>query len=385
MKPIVIIGSGLAGYTLAKEFRKLDTQTPLVIVTAREGNFYSKPQLSTALSLERHPTDLVTVSAKDMAEQLNATLHTHTEVIAVDAEQCEVVCQDELRIGYSKLVLAIGSDVIRPPLQGNAIDRVLTVNDLEDYHLFREHIQDKKRVVILGAGLVGVEFANDLSNAGYEVSVVAPATHPVDRLVPDLVGYELKKALEANGVSWHLESLPQSVNEVNGALHVSLNNGKTLVTDVVMSAIGIHPRKKLAEQIGLRTNRGVLVNRYLQTSDPNMFALGDCAEVNGVVLFFVAPLLQCARSLAKTLAGTPTIVHYPAMPVALKTSVCPVVVQPPAQDIAGEWHFDRDEEGVIAKFIGEDNQLYGFVLTMKKVKERAKLTKDIPPLFADEV
>lgn len=383
MKPIVIIGSGLAGYTLAKEFRKLDKEMPLVIVTAREGDFYSKPQLSTALSLERQPAELATASASNMAEQLEATVHTHTEVVEVNAQRCEVVCQTGLRIPYHKLVLAMGADVIRPPLQGNATDRVFTVNDLEDYRLFREQLQGKKRVAILGAGLVGVEFANDLSKAGYDVSMIAPATHPVDRLVPGLVGQELKKALEANGVSWYLESLPQAVNEVEGALRVSLDSGKTVIADVVMSAIGIHPRKKLAEQMGLRTNRGVLVNRTLQSSDSNIYALGDCAEVNGLVLLYVAPLLQCARSLAKTLSGTPTQVNYPAMPVALKTSVCPVVVQPPPQDVVGEWFFDRDDEGVTAKFIGEDQQLYGFVLTMKKVKERMKLAKDIPPLFSD--
>lgn len=380
MNPIVIIGTGLAGYMLAKEFRKLDQQTPLVIISSGDGSFYSKPQLSTALSMKREPADLATQSAEQMAEQLGAIIHTKTEVKYIDPT-LKTITFSEQSLTFDKLILAMGATAVVPPLQGNACDEVLSVNDLEDYHQFREKLKNKKKVVILGAGLVGCEFANDLSNAGFDVSVIAPATYPVDRLIPELVGFELQKALEANGVHWHLGVLPQAVHKSDNHYAVTLDNGISINADIVMSAIGIHPRKALAEDCGLRVNRGVLVNRLLQTSDPNIFALGDCAEVNGMLLFFVAPLLQCARALAQTLAGTKTEVDYPAMPVVLKTPVCPLVVMPPPQDISGDWQFDRDDDGLQASFYDDQKRLRGFVLTHKKIRLRAQLQKEVPPLF----
>lgn len=388
MKPIVIIGTGLAGYMLAKEFRALDANAPLIIITAKKGNFYSKPQLSTALSMKRTPEQLVTVPAAEMAERLNAILHTQTTVTSIDHENNEISFvksgQQSETIQYSKLVLATGSNTIHPPLQGNAASDIISVNDLEQYEQFRELIADKKRVAVLGAGLVGCEFANDLSNVGYDVTVIAPAPYPVDRLLPQEIATELQQALEQNGVTWCLNTLPQSVDRIDDQYVVQGDNQSVIKADIVMSAIGIVPCKDLAQQSGLTVNRGVIVNRQLQTSAPNVYALGDCAEVNGLVLCYTAPLLKCAKSLAKTLAGEETEVDYPCMPVSLKTPACPIAVQTPPQNINGEWQIDRNEDGLKALFLDENEQLHGFVLTKKRLKERMQLQKDIPSLFSGE-
>lgn len=376
MSTIVIIGTGLAGYMLAKEIRKLDTQAKLILFTEREGNFYSKPQLSTAFTMKKSAEQLVTNTAEAMAEQLNATIMTHTKVEKIDPAQRKVFYQGA-ELSYDKLVLATGSQVIAPPLLGNAATEILSVNDLEDYALFRQEIQGKKRIAILGAGLVGCEFANDLSNAGHDVTVIAPASYPVDRLLTETIGKHLQQALASNGVQWRLQTLPQQVNKHDNEYLIKCDQGDVVHADIVLSAIGLIPHAGLARDAGIRVNQGVVVNRQLCSSDPHIFALGDCAEVDGLVLFFIAPLLQCSRALAKTLTGEPTAVVYPAMPVALKTPVCPIVVQPPPPGIAGHWHEESFDDGFKAVFHGEDKAIYGFVLSGKLLKECMALQKQV--------
>ena len=170
MSAIVIIGTGLAGYTAAREFRKLDPATPLHLISRDDGSFYSKPILSNALALKKTPAQIALNTAADMERQLAATVSPHSAVTAIDTA-AHHVSVDGTAIPYIKLVLAVGADPIRLSLAGDAADGVLSVNDLSDYARFRQVLDGKRRVVILGAGLIGCEFANDLRLGGYDVNV----------------------------------------------------------------------------------------------------------------------------------------------------------------------------------------------------------------------
>jgi rubredoxin-NAD+ reductase len=163
--PVVIIGSGLAGYTVAREFRKLDGEAPLVMLSSDHGGFYSKPMLSNAFAQKKDTDALLGKGAVQMAEELNLDIRAHAKVTSIDVTQKQVVVNGET-VPYSKLVLAMGADPIRLPLQGDGADGVLSVNDHGDYRRFREAIEGKKNIAILGAGLIGCEFANDLAGAG---------------------------------------------------------------------------------------------------------------------------------------------------------------------------------------------------------------------------
>src|SRR4029453_4170984 len=168
MAPIIIIGSGLAGYNTARGFRRLDTETPLLILTADGGEFYSKPMLSEAFTAGKTPETIANSSAVQMAEQLKAIVRPHTGVTVIEPESKRLRIGEEA-LEYSKLVLAIGAEQIRLPLEGNAADRVLSVNSVDDYARFRGTLAAKHSVAIIGAGLIGCEFANDLSGAGFKV------------------------------------------------------------------------------------------------------------------------------------------------------------------------------------------------------------------------
>lgn len=382
MGPIVILGSGLAGYTVAREFRKLDAATPLVIVTRDDGAVYSKPMLSNALAGGRSAAALPTADAATAAGQLNATVLARREVASIDTGARALVFADGERLEYAKLVLALGADPIRLPLAGDAADAVMQVNDLQDYARFRDAIERAAHVTILGAGLIGSEFANDLRASGRQVDAIDLAPWPLGRLVPERVGRAFADKLGAAGVRLRLGTSAASVERRDGGLRVKLADGSAIDTDVVLSAIGLRPRTQLAQAAGLKVNRGIVVDRQLRTSAPEVYALGDCAEVDGQVLPFVMPLMNAARALAKTLAGEPTDVRYPAMPVVVKTPAAPLTVSPPAAGAEGNWRFAEGDDGSLeATFVDAQDNLLGFALLGGAPAVRQALTKRLPAVL----
>jgi len=379
--PLIIIGTGLAGYNLAREWRKLDTESPLVMVTQDDGAFYSKPMLSNALAKNKTPEELPMGSVEKMTADLNAQILTNTSVTTIDNTSKSVSLSDGQTLCYSSLVLALGASAIVFPMQGDAVDTVFTVNDLSAYGEFRQAIVNKKHITILGPGLIGCEFANDLLHAGYQVSIVGPSALPLDRLLPQAASTAVQSALTSAGVDWQLGTTCRAIDHHNGRLQLRLETGDQLETDVVLSAVGLKPNTDLALQAGISVNRAIVVDRYLRTNLDNVYALGDCAEVNGLVLPYVTPLMNSARSLAKTLCGDETQVSYPAMPVIVKTPAHPVVVSPPAIDQKGEWRIEENTDGVMACFYAEDERLLGFALTGRRISEKQRLSKLVPPVL----
>jgi len=383
MNPIVILGTGLAGYTVAREFRKIDKAAPLVLLTRDGGGFYSKPMLSNAIAQGKEAAALVTQSAEQMATQLNATVRTRADVESIDAAAHVVRLAGGESIPYSKLVLAPGADPIRIPLGGDAAAEVLSVNDVEDYARFRDAIRGRQRVAVIGAGLIGSEFANDLAVGGYGVDVIDLAPAPLGRLAPREAGEFVRERLAALGVRFHFGSAPKSVDRSGDGLVVTIENGARVVADVVLSAVGLRPRTALAKAAGLAVNRGIVVDRYLATTAADVYALGDAAEVDGLVLPYVMPIMQAARSLARTLAGEPSAVTYPAMPVVVKTPAAPLVVSPIARGEA-RWVCVASPEGVRAECFDGGGHLAGFALAGAAVAEKQALAKRLPAWLSAE-
>ncbi|MCU0811106.1 MAG: FAD-dependent oxidoreductase [Thiobacillaceae bacterium] len=376
MKPIIIVGSGLAGYTLLKEIRKRDTATPVTLVTADDGTFYSKPNLSNALTAGRTAAALAGASAERMAAEQNATVMTQTRVTAIDTA-AHRIHSDRGELEYSRLVLALGADPIQHGVDGDAADAVLAVNDLADYAVFRSALEGKKRVTVLGGGLIGCEFANDLAHAGFAVDVVHLGDWPLERLLPHEAGHRLANSLAALGVNWHFGRTGKRVERAQGRYRVTLDNGDTIAADVVLSAIGLRPRTQLAQAAGIPAGRGIQTDRHLETGIPDVYAMGDCAEVEGLNLPYVQPLMVQARALAATLTGTPTQVIYPAMPVMVKTPAHPVAVLPPKFGAAGGWKVECSDTGICALHTDAAGRLQGFALTGSETGRRNALVKEL--------
>jgi rubredoxin-NAD+ reductase len=379
--PVVIIGTGLAGYNLAKEFRKLDAQTPLLLITADDGRSYSKPMLSTGFGKNKDADGLSMAEVGAMAEQLNAEIRTHTRISGIDPGHQQLWIGDEA-VAYRDLILAWGAEVIRVPVAGDAQDAVFPINDLEDYARFRAAAAGKKRVLLLGAGLIGCEFANDLSLGGYSVELVAPCEQVMPGLLHPAAAAAVQAGLESLGARFHLGPVLTHLQHDADGLQAHLSDGTQVACDLVLSAIGLRPRIDLAAAAGLAVNRGVVVDRQLQTSHANIFALGDCAEVDGLNLLYVMPLMVCARALAQTLAGKPTAVSYGPMPVTVKTPVCPLVVSPPPRGVSGEWAVTGSGQDIKALCRDAEGRLLGYALTGTAVQEKLALNRELPALLA---
>lgn len=380
--PLVIIGTGLASYNLAREFRKLDSETPLLLITADDGRSYSKPMLSTGFAMNKDADALGMTVAGPMAIQLNAEIRTHTGVTRLEPEKRRVWIGNE-PVPYRDLVIAWGAQTIEVPVAGDAQDAIFPINDLLDYGRFREAAQGKRRVLILGAGLIGCEFANDLLQGGYEVALVAPCEQVMPSLLPVEPAAAVQRGLESLGARFYLGPVLERLERHGASLVATLSDGQRLDCDLVVSAVGLRPRVELAAAAGLSVNRGISVDRHLRTSAQHVYALGDCAEVDGLNLLYVMPLMSGVRALARTLTGQLTPVTYGPMPITVKTPVCPLVVSPPATGSVGNWQVEGEGNDLKALFHGRDGRLLGYALTGSAVKERLALNKQLPPVLAE--
>jgi rubredoxin-NAD+ reductase len=390
---VVIIGAGLAGYNVARELRKLDANVPIVVVSRDHAGFYSKPMLSNALAGKKTAATLVMKPADKMAEDIKGRVIANSAVTAIDTQARSLTLASGEVLPYRDLVLALGADPIRLPIQGDAADTILSVNDLDDFAKFAEALdtaaagQPVKRVAILGAGLIGCEFANDLLHRGIAPTVLDLADRALARLLPPEASARLQDKLQAGGTTFRFGTGVSSVSHAahaDGALTLSLSDGSTMGADLVLSAIGLKPRTHLATEAGVLTGRGVMVNRELATNVPHVYAVGDCAEVDGHLLPYVMPLMQQARALAATLSGKPTAVSYPAMPVVVKTPAWPTVVCPPPVNAQGEWVVTATDDALEARFTaaGNPEQLLGFALQGKATAQRQALAALVPAVLA---
>jgi rubredoxin-NAD+ reductase len=389
---LIIVGAGLAGWTTAREFRKLDTTTPLILVTADSGDFYAKPSLSNAFAQGRLPAQLVSTPAAKMANTLNVTLLAHTRVESIDTAARTLNLRSAAglqSLAYRDLVLATGAQAIQVPVQGDAADAVMSINSLDNFAVFHARLlagaqtpgRPQRQVLIMGAGLIGCEFANDLAQAGVRVRVVDPGLRPLAALLPPEASAALQKALEALGVQFDFDCTVRAVDHAAGQLQVTLATGETVPADAVLSAVGLRADTALAQAAGLLVDRAIVVNTFLQTSAAHIYALGDCAQyasapsllsVHGSTLPYVMPIMSAARALAATLAGSPTALVFSLMPVSVKTPALPLVVAAAQTGLAGHWA--AAGEG-IWHWLDDAGQPRGFVLAGAQTSQRMAQAK----------
>jgi rubredoxin-NAD+ reductase len=196
-------------------------------------------------------------------------------------------------------------------------------------------------------------------------------------LLPAPAGTQLAWALSELGVQWHFGATVQAVDATPQGLRITLSDGGTVAAEAVLSAIGLRADTRLAAAAGIACERGVVVDAQLQTSATGVFALGDCAQYAAAgqrTLPYVMPIMNAAKALAATLAGTPTPVVFPLMPVSVKTPALPIVVAAAHPAVAGQWVADAQEDGVW-RFMDADNAQRGFVLTGKQTARRMELAK----------
>nr|WP_298522455.1 FAD-dependent oxidoreductase [uncultured Halomonas sp.] len=382
--PLTILGTGMAGLGLARQLRTKGSERPITLITADSGDDYSKPLLSTGFAKKISPEKLVARSALQVADELQAVVRTHTRVDAIDTRTAELVIGAE-RLAYGELVLATGASS-RPSfdIPESLHGRAFTINDLDDYRGFHAALMalDRPgRVAIVGAGLVGCEYANDLRAGGHEVIMIAPEDTPLIRLLPEPLGRVLGEAFIDLGIDMKLGRVLEKLQGDDGSAALTLDDGQSLKADLVLIATGLTPRLELARQAGLEVSaEGIHTDRYLRTTVPNIYALGDGACVAGLNAMYVQPLQASAKALALTLTGTPSPVGYGAWPILVKTPACPGVALPPRQTPAC-WRVEGEGNDLTALAEDEKGQLIGFALTGRSVRRKVELARMAPGLL----
>lgn len=377
MGEIVIVGSGLAGYALLRELRRLDGSVGVVLLTADDGAAYAKSRLSNSLAGGRSPAELVVATAEQMAHRHRARILPHTRVHRIDRER-RLLITNRGEIPWKALVLALGAEARRPSLRGAAADRVLTVASLADYAHFRKELAGRRRVTLLGGAGWGCEFADDLARAGCEVSLLEPSSRLLGGGIPLLSARRLADALEAAGVRLYLDNGIQRIEAGTGGLEVVTFSGYSFAAQVVLATLGSRPRTGLAVSADLDVGEGIRVDSRMATRDPGIFAIGECAEVHGRPLSLPADIEAAAKVLAAVLLGHNASMQWLPRVQTLNIPSCPVALcEPPP--VAGEWHESATARGVRALFNDEAGVLRGFVLVGEAVAERDRLVSAVPP------
>ncbi|WP_174509796.1 NADH:flavorubredoxin reductase NorW [Klebsiella oxytoca] len=371
---IVIIGSGFAARQLVKNIRKQDPQVPLTLIAADSMDEYNKPDLSHVVSRGQSADDLTLQTAGEFAGQYNLRLFPHTWVSDIDAEN-QLVKSQGREWRYDKLVLATGAAPFVPPVPGREL--MLTLNSQREYGAAHSQLRDARRVLIVGGGLIGCELAMDFCRAGKAVTVVDHAASVLSALMPPEVSSRLQHRMTGMGIHLLLQTGLAGLEQQADGIHVTLAGERSTVVDAVVAAVGLRPETALARHAGVEIQRGVVVNRQLQTSHPAIYALGDCAEIDGKVLPFLQPIMLSAMCLSKNLLGQSGELRLPPMLVKVKTPDLPLHLAGETQRDDLTWNIVAAKDGLVAKGIDADNQLRAFVVSEDRMKDAFALLKQL--------
>jgi rubredoxin---NAD+ reductase len=379
---VLVIGAGHAGFQIVKMLRAKKFEGSIAIVSKDNGDYYSKPALSTAFTKNQSPDGLVIQTAQKIHQQFNCDVISHAEVSLINRDQKHVKIKQnkqESIIEYDKLIIATGAIPKQVPPLDIDNDVVFAINHLDHYRALVQHLKPGAHVAIVGAGLVGSEYANDCIQAGYKVSLIGRKSRVMSSLLPANVGDAVTAHLGELGIDLYLNNTLQQIDKHTTSTTLLLADGQKLEADVVISAIGLSPNDAIARTAGLACDKGIVVNEYMQTSDPDIYALGDVAQAGGLNLQYIMPINIGAKVIASHILGLPLSLSYPVMPITIKTTKLPTVVAPPMLYSANEisWQTEGDGENQIATAY-HNQQVIGFAVSGQYMKQRFPLLKQIP-------
>ncbi|HEX4869588.1 MAG TPA: FAD-dependent oxidoreductase [Moraxellaceae bacterium] len=302
---LIVIGNGMAGIRTVEELLALAPDLyEITVVSSEPVGAYNRIMLSPVLAGEKTFEDIVTHHEGWYVER-GVTLLAGRTVADIHRARREVVLEDGAVLPYDRLVLATGSNPFIVPVPGHQHPDVVSFRDIRDVNLMLDATAVKRRVAVIGGGLLGLEAANGLLKQGVEVTVIHDMPHLMNRQLDAEASECLKAELEARGMKFRLGTLTAQIvaDEASGRLvKLAFKDGSELPTDLVVMAVGIRPNVGLAKKVGLQVDKAILVNDTMQTFDPCIYAVGECVQHRGALFGLVAPLFEQARVCANHLA-----------------------------------------------------------------------------------
>lgn len=307
-EPLVIVGNGMAATRLVDELTTLAPGRYAIAVVGEEPSLaYNRVLLSSLLAREIEP-EAVELKAAAWWRDRGVTLVYGRRATEIDTKAKVVRLRGGAKLNYAKLVLATGSEAVRLPLPGADLPGVVTFRDKADVESILSRARPGARAVVIGGGLLGLEAAYGLLKAGAHVAVVHLMDRLMERQLDGPAADLLKAALEARGIQVVLNAESEAIQGRRKVAGLRLKDGRNVPADLVVMAVGIRPNVRLARGSGLDVNRGTVVGDDMRTSDPHVYAIGECAEHRGTCYGLVEPAYEQARVLARALADRPA--HY---------------------------------------------------------------------------
>ena len=271
---IVIVGGGAAGFAATEMLRRQNYQDSIVMLSSDDALPYDRPNLSKDYLAGSAPFDFVPLRQEEFYLENDIEVRLGQTVSKIDIRSREVALAGGDKIPYDRLLLATGAEPARLSIPGADQPHVRVLRSLADCHAIIEYAKAARRVVVIGASFIGLEVTAALRARGLEVHIVAPEKRPMERILGPQIGDFVRTLHEEHGAVFHLDD---SVIAIDGK-RVKLKGGGTLEADLVVVGIGVRPRLDLAEKAGLKSDRGIVVNQYLETSAPGVYAAGDIAR-----------------------------------------------------------------------------------------------------------
>ena len=271
---IIIIGGGAAGLAAADMLRREGYSGPLTMISADSAPPCDRPNLSKDFLAGTAPEEWIPLRPPEWYSERNIDLVLNSRATSLDTKQKKVTTEDGKTYEYGALLLATGADPVELPLEGAAPSQILYLRSFADSKAIVAKAMSAKQVVVVGASFIGLEVAASLRARGIVVHVVAPDKVPMERILGSQVGAFVRGLHESHGVVFHLG---ETVRHVDGD-KVTLTGGQTIEADFIVLGVGVRPSISLAEQAGLKMDRGIAVDEYLETSAPGVFAAGDAAR-----------------------------------------------------------------------------------------------------------
>jgi nitrite reductase (NADH) large subunit len=362
---LVVVGNGMAGVACVEQILKLPHNYEITIFGDETHVNYNRIMLSMVLSGEKTAEEIV-LNDIDWYQSNGIRARLGVRVANIDRDARVVVDEEGKRTPYDKLILAMGSSAFVPPIAGIDKANVHVFRTLDDTRALLEKAHPGCKAVVIGGGLLGLEAARGLQVRGCEVSVVHLMDTLMERQLDSMGGLYLRKKMENLGVR---VMLPKQTKALLGNGHVEgveFANGETLDADLVVIAAGIRPNAELGRKAGLTVHRGIVVDDYMVTSDPDILAVGECTEHRGQCFGLVAPLYEQGRVLAATITGNATAGFNASSPAA-KLKIMGVDIfsagstdeSEPGVEVV---RFEDSSQGVYKKVLLKHNQLHGVIL-----------------------
>ncbi|RCX16741.1 nitrite reductase (NADH) large subunit [Fontibacillus phaseoli] len=364
-KRLVLVGNGMAGVRTIEHVLKLAPDTyEITVFGAEPYPNYNRIMLSSVLAGGSDMKDIV-INDWDWYSENRISLHTGDEVTRIDTGNKKVVSKSGAEAKYDALILATGSNPFMLPIPGADKEGVIGFRDIQDCDLMMEASKKYAKAAVIGGGLLGLEAARGLLHLGMDVTVVHIHPYLMERQLDESAAKMLQLELEAQGMKFLMQKQTAGIRGIRRAEGLDFADGSSLSADLVVMAVGIKPNVALAKSAGIQVGRGIVVDDYLETSMPGIYAVGECAEHRGIAYGLVAPLYEQGSVLAKRLAGVETSGYTGSVTsTKLKVSGVDVFSAGYFQDAPGtrSLRIQDDLDGTYKKIVLQDDKLVGAVL-----------------------